>query len=543
MLVLMDMEWIELSGHFFCPTQISAMRVDSKWSCIDRFDALIKPYGKSRQKWEHMAYSGYQPEQFLTADSAPVVFMNLFRWLCEDDILCWWVDHPAIVFRSVIRKMLRRGVNHTMRTVYPAWSKEISDGHLMVGSPYRLAKDRSIPVPTVEHSSANDVEALRALLYASSTSQNAVNSSLVDWDIMDKASRQAALASQYMLLYDTQDKLLHKPDCPKIRYFSATQGYSAYQSCIQAKMTPCRCCKEEYQAENRRLAQEVIRKCRFNYTYEQGGTNFHRTGCIHAARIPYMQLRGSVYYQNCLDKGLQPCGWCKPSLKQQVITHSPAAAKETPEPAGWTATRALTRPEKVALRRHETAQKERRALIKDQREKTQTELHDEHVLTVTGYAFWNATGYQTFHLRHCKRLSRISDLNGFPRYQDAIRAGLTPCRECKPSQKYDIIKSVPIYQEKRENESAEVLDRLCEKHGYTHSCDGTRYFIETSIGKWRIDIATHPVDVHHINLATGKDTAHYHKQHRLFLSLQDTFEYIRRHDTALMDDIKAKDSQ
>ena len=47
MLVLMDMEWIENRMHYFCPTQISAMRVDNRWNCIDRFDALIKPLDSS----------------------------------------------------------------------------------------------------------------------------------------------------------------------------------------------------------------------------------------------------------------------------------------------------------------------------------------------------------------------------------------------------------------------------------------------------------------------------------------------------------------
>lgn len=47
MFVLMDMEWIENKMHYFCSTQVSAMRVDNRWNRIDCYDALIQPYDAS----------------------------------------------------------------------------------------------------------------------------------------------------------------------------------------------------------------------------------------------------------------------------------------------------------------------------------------------------------------------------------------------------------------------------------------------------------------------------------------------------------------
>lgn len=82
MLVLMDMEWIENKRHFFCPTQISAMRVDDRWNCVGRFDALIKPFDSSCRQWDHIAYSGAEPEAFLSADQGPLVFINLYSFSC-----------------------------------------------------------------------------------------------------------------------------------------------------------------------------------------------------------------------------------------------------------------------------------------------------------------------------------------------------------------------------------------------------------------------------------------------------------------------------
>ena len=50
-----------------------------------------------------------------------------------------------------------------------------------------------------------------------------------------------------------------------------------------------------------------------------------------------------------------------------------------------------------------------------------------------------------------------------------------------------------------------------------------------------IHIFTHPIIVDHINyVKEPKNSEKYHRQHRLFLSFSDTFEYIKRHDMTLI---------
>ena len=555
MFVLMDMEWIENKTHYFCPTQISAMRVDTRWNCVDCFDALIKPFDSSCRQWNHMAYSGAEPEAFLSADAGPLVLINLFRWLRTDDVLCWWGEQPALVFQNVVGNLLHRNVNHDMRLIYPGWKMDTSDGHLKVGSPYKLARDRGIKVPDVEHSSANDVEAMRALLFGTFTSSAVIRGSLISPKARIKKQAEfqkehankrnpAAEPLHHRLLYDEKNKLLHVADCPDIVNKTEMQGFDAYKSCIQKGLAPCRCCREEYWQENWRLSQDIIQKCKFNYINQREGKSFHRTSCIHARRIPFVELRGGVYYENCLKNGLKPCGWCKPTKAQQTDPSHIYQKKQRKTSHGqaddvWLMTRRLTQDEKTALNRHAVAKKERAALAKDTRTKSQGELRDEHILTQTGYAFWAAAGYQTFHLRNCSKLEHISGLRGYARYSDAVHAGLTPCKLCKPTSKFDIKASVPIYQEERKGETIDILDRLCDSQGYPHRYDAPDYFIETPVGKWRLDTRTLPVDVFHINLVTSPDTTLYHKQHRLFLSLSDTFEYIRRHERSLMAKVKA----
>ena len=96
--------------------------------------------------------------------------------------------------------------------------------------------------------------------------------------------------------------------------------------------------------------------------------------------------------------------------------------------------------------------------------------------------------------------------------------------------------SVPFQQQARGKEDPSVLTNLCERYGFQHSYKAPEYLIETPVGKWRLVTNTVPVDVFHINLVKTPDNrTNYHKQHRLFLSLTDTFDYIRRHDHCLMD--------
>lgn len=48
------------------------------------------------------------------------------------------------------------------------------------------------------------------------------------------------------------------------------------------------------------------------------------------------------------------------------------------------------------------------------------------------------------------------------------------------------------------------------------------------VGKWKIDMDLRPVRLEHINLISQpENTKKYHVQPRLFLSLKDTFDYIK----------------
>ncbi len=81
MYVLVDMEWISNQRGNHWPTQLAATRVDAQWNTVDIFSALFRPKGFSFQQWGHMAFSGWNREQFLNGESL-YAGLDAFRlWL------------------------------------------------------------------------------------------------------------------------------------------------------------------------------------------------------------------------------------------------------------------------------------------------------------------------------------------------------------------------------------------------------------------------------------------------------------------------------
>ena len=322
---------------------------------------------------------------------------------------------------------------------------------------------------------------------------------------------------------------------------------------------PCACCREKFRAELENNYRSFVDRRGFSFVYAENSPVFHRISCVHARRIPLNELRGSGSYEGCARLGLKPCPFCKPRPERRAVKAPAAKPKKKPvrkqyskpfvnhiytvaanggtegSNAGmrtFRLTRALTDSELQALSRHSIAAKERSSI--DYQSLSEREKRDALTITNPGFAFWAGRGYRCFHLHGCPKLSGVTELRGFATYYDAVHSGLRPCKHCKPSSKFDILRSVPIAQQLRGAEGPETLDVLCEEQGYAHSVDGGKYLIETPVGKWRLVLGTLPVDVYHMHMDDGAKRRNFHKQPRLFLSLTDTFEYIRRHDSALM---------
>ena len=132
-------------------------------------------------------------------------------------------------------------------------------------------------------------------------------------------------------------------------------------------------------------------------------------------------------------------------------------------------------------------------------------------------------------------MSGLTNLRGFSLHSDAMVAGYRPCKCCKPTPKHDIYLSLPIYSKKRTEEGVQVLVDACKSNSYTYNQEGCHFTLETPVGIWRINTANTPYSLKHINTAMTPDNrTEFHRQPRIFHSLQDVFSYIKRHDDALL---------
>ena len=109
----------------------------------------------------------------------------------------------------------------------------------------------------------------------------------------------------------------------------------------------------------------------------------------------------------------------------------------------------MSKDEQSAIGRFNRAKQEREAAFK------KASLSDAEKSNIMALS-----QYRTFHRRNCSQISGLNQLVGFPRYQDAVRAGYCPCRHCKPSPKQDVVYSIPITNKKRAGEGVETLVEL-----------------------------------------------------------------------------------
>ena len=537
MLVIMDMEWIEDNLRPY-PTQISALRVSQYWSENDRLDQLIRPVERHDWDWNHMAFTGYGKEDFLHAPDAATAMNTLQSWLRPDDVLCWWSKPTVTAFMTVWQYLFHVSPPFSLCLVAPALEESLlKAGVYPKGSAYGIAGNLRISPLGTEHCSADDVNTVRLLISRLHVKPERIMKHMFSdgQDLGGDSEQNEFYGSKYIL--DLTNRQGHIASCSLIPQDVAMRRVATLDEVVKSLVRPCSCCSGEYWDYSRKRAEENIRKMQLNFIFTEDTGLFHVPSCIYVQNIPYPQIHGSVRYSKALAKGFIPCGRCRPrpedekeprytqedgfAIRRRMAERIASGRLEvTAEKA---AGRALKRHEINAMLRHRQSVKERESLAPNVKG---TEGRDAYVLTQSGYAFWAAEGYQNFHLRNCPKLNGLSHLHGYARFSDARKFGLSPCKLCKPSARNDIIASVPMKQRIRENETEEQIDAFCDSQGWKHEYSNNAYYIETPVAKWKLMTDTHPLAVYHMPGGQSE----YHKQHRTFLSMTDTVEYIRRHD-------------
>lgn len=534
MYVLVDMEWITNRHGNHWPTQLAAVRVDADWQTVDSFSVLFRPKDVTFQQWNHMAFSGWEKEDFQNADGLYPALDSFEHWLLPDDIVCWWHQEACDLF-SMFTKVAQIRDRATKVMILDAYIYGFLSGQPgSVGNPYKLCAAREIETPAPAHCSSNDVLTIQALVKGIGFEQRFLLEPPKKW-VKDTTALKGTPV--FPLLYDTRTKLLHNSDCeqlPDNRYLPA---YTSFKAPIRRKYKTCACCREEFLDALWDRNQDSIARSDYNYVYSKHSKVFHDRNCSYVL-LAY-DIQGTVSYDTCLKTGRRPCKHCNPQPIQRKRTDLTSKIQKPQK----VETRDLKKEERSALGRFRRAKEEREAAFK-KGDMTETERKTAMALSQPGLAFWASKGYSTFHRRNCSKITGLNQLKGFPRYQDAIHAGYSPCRHCKPSPKQDVVFSIPITNKERYGETTDTLIQLCTEHCLPFEYDLRYFTLQTMAGKWRIDMNLRPVRLEHINLVKERgNTKKFHVQPRLFLSLRDTFDYIMRHDSKLIEEIVERDKQ
>lgn len=526
MFVIVDMEWVTNRAGHYAPTQIAAIRVDESWNTAGEFDAFIRPRDSSFYDWRHIAYNGGKAPDFLGAKNAYLVLTDFHNWLQEDDVLIWWHSESQTLYEKILGFILKANSEHKSIAIWKHVGASLAGKTITKGSPYKLATVCDVDVRGyTQHCSKDDVAVLQQLL---STLQYPQEQLLKPAPEVEKKDLSNQLCYHLPFQYDAATNIIHKLGCADIAG-KETYGYPHLRSAIRKGYKPCSCCAAEYRQTLKERNADTIRRSQYSYIYTPDSKVFHKHTC---GMVLYAKnILGTRKYDTVIDTGRTPCQRCCPTPDDAARTLPiPQKRISYKEPGA-----VITMPKgaEKALKRQQTAIADRRQKL-SREGLSETERNDIFTLTQPRFAFWVAQGYQNFHSHSCPKLKGLSNLRGFSTYQDATKAGFTPCRKCHPTAKQDIIISIPFTNRVRKHETVADLEALCQAYGYPYLKEENRFYLETAVGKWKIYTNTSPIKLGHINLVQTPYETQYHQQPRLFLSFTDIFDYIKRHDDVLL---------
>lgn len=163
MYVFVDMEWISNQRGNHWPTQLAAARVDAHWNTVDTLSTLFRPKDFSFQQWGHMAFSGWNKEQFLNGESLYAGLDAFRHWLQPEDTICWWHQEASDLFNMFSKVSGVPDMTQHVVLLCDYIYGYLAGQEASVGSPYKICAARNIATPSPAHCSANDVATMQLL--------------------------------------------------------------------------------------------------------------------------------------------------------------------------------------------------------------------------------------------------------------------------------------------------------------------------------------------------------------------------------------------
>lgn len=523
MYVLADIEWVTNSKGLICPTQLAAIKADENWNFQRSFYSRIKPFDDSFEIEKHMAFKGASLDVFRHSDSVGKVFAEFEKWLDENDIVCWWEWNSDETFRKLFNIILKRTFANRTICLKPYVEYALAPSGLTYkGNPYSLAKCRMINTPLIHHYAYHDAKTMLILLKETGFDQKMLAS-----DPLPIPADYYCKTEPCHYILNMHTGVLHTSSCPNTGNEKDFQKIKDLRTAIKKNYTPCDCCKDEFEKERLLYRKWKIEQSGCNFVYLKDSPVFHSKDCHFATCNNDICFSNS--YKRLINNGRRPCKICcpEPVLKEYKET------KDTPRKVS------LPKEQVDAVTRFNKSKKMREQLL--DAADSETEREDAFTLTKTSNVFFAGTGYSNFHVAGCAKLNGLSEIKGFSKYSDAVRAGYTPCKHCKPTARQDAVYSVPFYSKPVRNESVDDIEKVCDDCEFSFSKHEDYVLVETPVGIWKMFVWRKPVVLEHINLVIQFDNRFsFHRQPIMLLSFTDAIQYIKKHDYKLMQDVEEK---
>lgn len=247
MFVVLDMEWIEDAGGCRSLTQLYAARVDERWNAVRSFDALVRPREPHRAPWEHMAFSGYAPEEFCAAEPERDCVERFFRWLQPDDVICCWQFETKNTLEALFRRSFSGAFSVTVLCMNKKVRAITERRGIRCFPLYRIAEAAGLTVPAPEHRSSCDVSVMLALFQTLEFPQEPPQTQSAKSPLSRQERNERIIANAgYTYLFSPASGVFHLRTCKQLLRVKDLRGTVYYASAAKTRR-PCKLCHPDMQ--------------------------------------------------------------------------------------------------------------------------------------------------------------------------------------------------------------------------------------------------------------------------------------------------------
>ena len=317
MYILLDIEWAEKWRKSFL-TQIAAIRVNENWEEQDSFSHLVSPPQPEKAKWQHVAFSGYDPADFLNADDEATVLAKFRECLQEDDVLCFWHYEARMCLERLWQKHMKGSFPNQGKLAYHRVFYRLMNYQGEEKSLYSYAEDQGLETPNAKHMAVNDVAVMRDLLSHIYVNWDDFAQKVPKMPAVEKTAPKNLPPKKKKTKQPVKNKTLHTPKptdpyfffskdsvvfhkkgCVRISQSKEVQGTSYYDEACTTRR-PCKICNP--QPQDGPGYDNVTRYVKFFSGTMSWTKNKNIVGYCHFHGHPGKVSKGLLLKHGCIEK-------------------------------------------------------------------------------------------------------------------------------------------------------------------------------------------------------------------------------------------------